>query len=147
VLPIIELTEADPQFADCLAIRMVVFVQEQNVPADEEHDDYDAVARHFLVLGDAGPLATARVILQEDGLVAKIGRVAVLRPARGNGLGLALMQHIETVLRSGASQPEVIRLDAQIHALRFYETLGYEAYGAEFLDAGIPHRHMAKRLN
>jgi predicted GNAT family N-acyltransferase len=36
-------------------------------------------------------------------------------------------------------------LEAQTHALQFHERMGYQAYGEEFLDAGIPHRHMKKR--
>lgn len=39
-----------------------------------------------------------------------------------------------------------VDLHAQTHALGFYEKLGYEAYGPEFPDAGIPHRAMRRTL-
>ena len=39
-----------------------------------------------------------------------------------------------------------VDLHAQTHALGFYERLGYEAYGEEFPDAGIPHRAMRRAL-
>jgi predicted GNAT family N-acyltransferase len=37
-------------------------------------------------------------------------------------------------------------LGAQSHATGFYEKLGFAAFGDEFLDAGIPHRHMRRAL-
>ncbi|HHY02857.1 MAG TPA: GNAT family N-acetyltransferase, partial [Paracoccus sp.] len=38
------------------------------------------------------------------------------------------------------------RLGAQTHALRFYEKLGFTAYGPVYDDAGIPHRDMSLTL-
>jgi predicted GNAT family N-acyltransferase len=35
-----------------------------------------------------------------------------------------------------------VELNAQTHALGFYEQLGFRAQGEEFMEAGIPHRHM-----
>ena len=37
-------------------------------------------------------------------------------------------------------------LGAQTHAIPFYENIGYQAFGPEYLDAGIPHRDMIKKL-
>jgi predicted GNAT family N-acyltransferase len=37
-------------------------------------------------------------------------------------------------------------LGAQMQAMPFYESLGYQAYGIVFLDAGIEHRMMKKAL-
>ena len=59
----------------------------------------------------------------------------------GLGVGAALMTYIE---RAVPGRDFV--LDAQMHALAFYERLGYVAEGDVFMDAGIPHRHMRKRL-
>jgi predicted GNAT family N-acyltransferase len=38
-------------------------------------------------------------------------------------------------------------LNAQTYAIAFYEKAGFEAVGAEFLDAGIPHRRMILQLD
>ena len=35
-----------------------------------------------------------------------------------------------------------VKLGAQVRAIGFYEALGFEAYGPEYLDARIPHRDM-----
>lgn len=129
----------DAAFERCIEIRLEVFVAEQNVPLEEERDEYDATALHFLATEDGAALATARVILKNNNATAKIGRVAVRKPARGRGIGAALIRHIEKEVPA----TEYL-LDAQSHALAFYERLGYAAYGDEFMDAGIPHFHMRK---
>jgi predicted GNAT family N-acyltransferase len=135
-------------FEKAMSIRNTVFVQEQNVPLDEERDEYDETALHFLGLSvETGQaVATARIIpyreashTQESG---KIGRVAVLKSLRGCGLGLQAMQAIlaDPLVRH---YPHLI-LDAQTHALGFYEKLGFIREGSEFLDAGIPHYRMRR---
>lgn len=113
---------------------------EQNVPLAEEQDEHDGDALHILALLDGKPVGTARV-LRKDARTAKITRVAVLRRARGTGLGAALIREAEAA--SGARK---FVLDAQSHALKFYARLGYIAVGGEFLEAGILHRHMVKEL-
>jgi predicted GNAT family N-acyltransferase len=140
-LEIIPVAFGTADFEACFAIRLAVFVQEQNVPLEEERDEYDAAARHFLARENGVPRGTARVILSDDGATAKIGRVAVLAAGRGKGVGAALMRFIEA--QTGA---KTCLLDAQIQALKFYQSLGYEAYGDAFLDAGIAHRRMRKVL-
>jgi predicted GNAT family N-acyltransferase len=125
--------------AACLAIRMAVFVDEQNVPPEEERDSFEASATHFLALWEDAPAGTARALAKGRALV-KITRVAVLAPYRKLGLGAALMQAVEAAF-PGAD----FILDAQLQAMPFYERLGYAAEGAVFADAGIPHRRMLKR--
>ena len=130
--------------ASCFAIREQVFVQEQGVPHALELDALDAVAVHFLVRDDqtGEPLATARLLNKGD--AAKIGRVAVLPPARGQGIGRELMQAILAEAQSRHFSEAV--LDAQTAVIPFYERLGFIAEGPEFLDANIPHRTMRRQI-
>lgn len=129
---------------EAFAIRREVFVDEQRVPIEEEMDAYDDGALHWLARDAAGrPVATARMLEPEPG-VGKIGRVAVLKPHRGNGLGKALMEEI--VAEARRRRFRKLKLDAQTYAMAFYEKLGFAAYGDEFLDANIPHYHMAMTL-
>ncbi|MGM0544290.1 MAG: GNAT family N-acetyltransferase [Pseudomonadota bacterium] len=116
-------------------IRRVVFIDEQRVPQDEEWDGQDPACRHFLAYLNGQPVGTARLL--PDG---HIGRVAVLAEARGAGIGGRLMDAaVAAAQRLGHRQ---VVLSAQLHALAFYERLGFIAYGDEFMDAGIPHRDM-----
>ena len=127
-----------------LSIRYDVFVVEQNVPVELERDELDATALHFLGRVDDVPTGTARIVVKDD--TGKIGRVAVLKAARGNGLGTAL---VRTCLDELRKTPGVIRaaLGAQLDALGFYERLGFVAYGDVFDDAGIDHRMMELRFD
>ncbi|MDR5876454.1 GNAT family N-acetyltransferase [Halomonas sp. CUBES01] len=116
-------------------IRRVVFIDEQRVPQDEEWDGQDPACRHFLAYLNGQPVGTARLL--PDG---HIGRVAVLAEARGAGIGGRLMDAaVAAAQRLGHRQ---VALSAQLHALAFYERLGFIAHGDEFMDAGIPHRDM-----
>ena len=127
----------------CLTLRFEVFVDEQGVPVEEERDALDDTATHILATLDGTPAGTARIVFQDD--VAKIGRVCLLKPRRGTGLGAKL---IEACLAEASKHDGVTKakLGAQIHALGFYEKLGFEAFGPVYLDAGIDHRDMMKPL-
>lgn len=138
VIPI----QTDLEWEAAKAVRFAVFVNEQQVPVEEELDAYDATARHWLALVDGSPVGTARAVEKPEGW--KIGRVAVLAPHRGQGVGLAIMRAVLAEAKAAGAQAAM--LDSQTHALGFYERLGFVAEGPEFLDAGIPHRHMRVSL-
>ncbi len=123
----------------CLMLRRVVFIDEQNVPEAEEVDEYDTTAIHLLGFEGDTPAGTARIV--RHGATGKIGRVCVLKPYRGKGLGAGLIKAALAELRE---MPEITtaRLGAQTHALGFYESLGFEVCGPEYMDAGIPHFDM-----
>ncbi|MCC5990957.1 MAG: GNAT family N-acetyltransferase [Rhodobacteraceae bacterium] len=129
--------------ATCHALRRIVFIKEQSVPEAEELDGRDAGALHLLARLDEVPVGCARILI--DGETGKIGRVCVLAEYRGQGIGAALIQAALDLLRD---QPGVTRakLGAQLHALEFYERLGFVAEGPDYLDAGIAHRYMVRRL-
>ncbi|MFD3628032.1 GNAT family N-acetyltransferase [Streptomyces sp. NPDC058698] len=137
----------------CFAVRKDVFVAEQGVPEDIEYDTHDAGAVHVLAVAEDGtPLGTARLLHGAaaaaknggDPAVGSLGRLAVTREARGLGVGAALVRAIEGAARDQGLA--AVDLHAQTHALGFYERLGYEAYGPEFPDAGMPHRAMRRAL-
>ncbi len=122
------------------AIREAVFVFEQAVPKELEWDGLDPLCAHVLAWNDLGEaIGTAR--MQANGT---IGRMAVLKDWRGRGVGRALLQTLlDLAARQGLSR---VTLAAQIHALGFYEQAGFHVVGEPFMDAGIPHRSMARDL-
>lgn len=134
----IRLTDWRTDRVRLFAVRNTVFVQEQQVPLDEEEDEWDATATHFLAETAQGEVvATARLLH-----TGQIGRMAVLKAWRGQGTGRLMLQ---AVLRHAQQRGLVIFLHAQLSALGFYEKAGFIAEGEIFIDAGIPHRVM--RLN
>lgn len=138
------------QMAAALAVRRAVFIIEQAVPESVEIDEHDGdpaemtSALHVIARCDGEVVGTARLLLPEisEG-VAHIGRVAVLRSHRGRGIGYALMRALHDLAHEHGIT--TIALNAQLHALAFYEKLGYQAHGDVFLDANIPHRAMTVR--
>ena len=123
----------------CLSVRRIVFIQEQGVSETEEIDGLDTEALHILAVVDGVLMGTARLII--DGSIAKIGRVCVLSEQRGTGLGAAIMRKALEVCKSQKTVNRAL-LGSQIHALKFYEQLGFTAFGPIYLDAGIEHRDM-----
>jgi ElaA protein len=123
-------------------IRRLVFMVEQGVSEAEERDGADDDALHYLAISGDMPAGTARVLI--DGDTGKIGRVAVLAMERGQGLGQHIMAFVLDDLQNRGLRKA--KLGAQTHALGFYEALGFQAMGPEFMDAGIPHRMMERVL-
>lgn len=140
VYVVIVSSEKDLQAA--FSIRKTVFVQEQNVPIEEELDQYDNTATHFLLYYTEEPIGTGRCRKINNTLKAE--RICVLEPYRKLGAGLQIMETIEDYAHS--ENIDCIKLDAQTHAKGFYLKLGYHIVSEEFLDAGIPHVTMKKHL-
>jgi len=117
-------------------VRRIVFIEEQHVPEALELDELDPVCHHVLIAdADNQPIATGRI--SPDG---RIGRMAVLKECRGQGIGSALL----TALLEYARQEHYagVYLHAQLTAIPFYEKHGFMVTGEQFMDAGIPHRNM-----
>ncbi len=125
---------------ECLRVRLMVFVAEQKVPKEEEIDADDPRAVHF-VARDPGRMVLATARLLSDG---RIGRLAVLKPWRGRGIGRQVLDAVIDYARA-QGMPEVT-LHAQCHARGFYEKAGFAAEGPEFDECGIRHILMKKRL-
>jgi predicted GNAT family N-acyltransferase len=123
-------------FDACLRLRREVFTVEQEIPADLDDDGLDPDCRHYLAFDTAGnPIATARVLVKDK--TAKIGRVAVAKTMRGQGVGSVLMLAVHVDLASNNIQKA--QLSAQISSVTFYENLGYQPTGSEYIEAEIPH--------
>lgn len=122
------------------AVREPVFVREQNVPIELEWDELDPLSRHVLALDARDqPIATGRLTPQR-----KIGRMAVLAPWRGRGVGAAVLERLVAIAREQGLP--TVSLHAQEAAVGFYARHGFEAHGEPFDEAGIRHRHMTLAL-
>ncbi|MBE7386216.1 MAG: GNAT family N-acetyltransferase [Leptolyngbya sp. SIO1E4] len=129
-------------FANQRAIHLVrhaVFVCEQFIPADLEIDRYDPVSQHVLALFEGHAVGTGR--LTPDG---RIGRVAVAKHLRNQGIGRCVMEELLEVARQHRHH-EVV-LAAQCHAIPFYERLGFYQEGHVFKELGIKHVTMRRTL-
>src|SRR5690606_26554221 len=99
-------------------------------------------ALHVLALLDEAPVATGRLL--SEGSHGHIGRIAVLAEHRSHGYGRAVMLALHEIAAEHGIRE--LTLVAQLHAIPFYERLGYAVRGDVFLDAGIEHRWMDLRI-
>jgi predicted GNAT family N-acyltransferase len=120
------------------SIRNRVFVLEQNVDAAEEYDEDDQKCTHFIAYCNGEACGTARWRFKDKGII-KLERFAVLKEYRNTGVGAAL---VKAVLQDLPYATKVM-LHAQLHAVPFYEKMGFKSYGPQFEEAGIQHFAMS----
>lgn len=121
-------------------IRHTVFSQEQKIDAAIDLDGQDPGAVHVLAKVDQAFSGTGRML--GDG---HIGRLAVLKSVRGRGVGKKMVQALVEI--AGERGLERVFLGAQEHAVGFYHKLGFVEYGSPYVEAGIRHVHMEKRIH
>lgn len=121
-------------------IRRQVFVEEQEIPRELEWDGLDEEATHFLALDEAGTgIGTARFLPS-----GQIGRMAVLPPHRGHGVGRMLLD--AAVEHGRANGYYGVFLHAQEYVSAFYDKAGFAVAGSPFVEAGIPHVKMTREF-
>jgi predicted GNAT family N-acyltransferase len=128
------------------SVRFAVFVREQGVPEEIELDGLDAESErviHAIAKTPSGEVVgTGRMILESP--TPRIGRMAVLRSWRSQGVGKAILDFL--CAQAADLGYRQVRLHSQSHATPFYYKQGFLSHGAEFSEAGIPHLEMRKAL-
>jgi predicted GNAT family N-acyltransferase len=123
-------------------VRCEVFIKEQKVPEEEEIDEADLKAHHVVIYENFKPIATGRLF--RDGKTWLIGRISVLKDYREKQVGKLV---VEKLLEKAAElRAEEVHVHAQILATGFYRKSGFVAYGDIFLESGIEHVSMLKKL-
>lgn len=139
----VQLVTTKEQLEDAYSVRRNVFVHEQHVPLEEEIDQFEDEATHVVLYDDnEEPIGAARVRVLDG--IGKLERICVLSAARKKGAGKLIVNKLEEVATS--QRVSKLKLNAQTHAIPFYERCGYEAVSDVFLDAGIPHVTMIKEV-
>jgi predicted GNAT family N-acyltransferase len=125
---------------DAKLIRTQVFICEQGITEADEWDDQDVISQHFVIYDQDQPIATARLLENNS-----VGRVAVLKAYRGQGLGQMIM--LEIISYAQKQRRSVLTLSSQVHAISFYKKLGFTVQGNSYDECGIPHIEMTMSLN
>ena len=121
--------------------RTEVFLLEQNIIC-QDLDDTDYESLHCFFTDGKRAIAYLRAFLSNTDTVT-IGRVLTLEHKKG--LGRKLMEKsIEEIKKH--FDAKILNVHAQIQAQGFYEKMGFEAFGDEFLEEGVPHVTMKKFL-
>jgi len=139
---IVRAARSDAEVDAALELRERVFVGEQGVSVEADRDGLDPDALHVVAVEGERVVGTCRMLFADG--VARLGRMAVEPELRGRGTGAELLDAAERLaLARGA---HTVRLHAQTGALSLYERAGYEPRGERFMEEGIEHLTMEKRI-
>jgi ElaA protein len=125
-----------------LRLRTAVFFVEQRIDEEELDDrDPDPRTEHLWIEDERGVAAYLRLVLLDEpehrGARRLPGRVVVRADRRGEGLAKALLEY---VIELHGHEP--LLLHSQSYVAPLYEAFGFEPFGEEYVEAGIPHISM-----
>ena len=131
--------ELSPQdIYSILQLRSEVFVVEQNC-VYQDIDDKDQYALHLLLKKDNYLIGYSRIFKAGDYFKeASIGRVLVKKQDRNNRHGSLLMELSIKAIKNHFKE-NTVKISAQTYLKKFYNELGFDPIGEEYLEDGIPH--------
>lgn len=133
---------------ECLNVRYEVFQVEKGIPKNVDVDKYDCInneCEHFLIKYEKKSVGTVRCKLNFKNKEIKLERFCILSDYRRFGLGRLMLEFIENYYKNKGFK--IIRLDSKFAVYGFYEKNGYKAASEVFIEAGIDHIKMEKKLN
>tara|TARA_R110001599_G_scaffold353639_1_gene594486 strand:- start:1391 stop:1825 length:435 start_codon:yes stop_codon:yes gene_type:complete len=137
--------ENQEELNQAFAIREKVFIEEQLCDREEEFDEFDAEATHFIAYYQGEPAGTSRYRTTKKGV--KLERFAVYEEYRGKGVGKRLVQIVLADVENNVAKPgTLIYLHAQLTAMPLYTKYGFKKVGEKFVEATIEHFEMQKTL-
>ncbi len=131
---------------DILQLRLAVFSVEQDCPY-QDCDNFDQTAYHLLAYDDdklVGYLRVFESLEKYQGNTA-IGRVCCCKSKRGSGFGKELMKEAIDYCDKQFARP--ITISAQAYLRDFYHGFGFEVASEIYLEDGIEHIKMVRRVN
>jgi len=138
----VEVVKWIDEYDSLTMIREKVFIEEQKVTSQLEWDGMDENAMHFLVFKDEEAIGCARAVVIKNYM--QLGRMAVLKEYRGQGIGSALLE--KAIVTAKLNQISSIYISAQCYAIDFYLKFGFKVMSDIYLDAEILHRDMTLKL-
>ena len=128
---------------EILKARTEIFIMEQNIHY-QDMDNVDYKSLHCFFMEENKVIAYLRAFYQEDNNdIVRIGRVLTLR--HRNGIGRELMEKSIVAIKE-KMKCKKISMDAQKHAVGFYEKFGFQVVSDDFLEEGVVHVVMELEL-
>jgi predicted GNAT family N-acyltransferase len=125
---------------EILAVRHKVFMIEQHFEKNVLHDTQDKSCSHLVVRNPDGMVIACGRITNKG----RIGRIAVLLPYRGAGIGSKLLEYLEQIGRKNDIRQ--LSLNAEVDNRQFYSHKNFSAAGPVYMKQGVPHQMLAKKL-
>lgn len=125
---------------EILAVRHKVFMIEQHFNEAILCDLQDPDCIHLVTRNLEGlVIATGRLSLK-----GRIGRIAVLLPYRGLGIGSKILSELIQIGR--IHKLNDISLNAELDNMHFYDAQNFMASGPVFMKQGVPHQMLTRKL-
>ena len=122
---------------EILRVRAEVFVKEQGINwVDPDTVDYSSI--HIFSMRDGRVCAYLRAYSVDD-MTIKVGRILAVPHCMG--IGTELMHYAVKKIKEMTGCSKIV-MDAQKHAVPFYEKLGFKVTSNEYLEEGIWHVDM-----
>lgn len=124
-------------------LRCNVFVTEEKITLPElDDEDLRAVQVYLLNSKKTIALATCRLFKKDNDW--QLGRVAVAKSVRHQGLATKMLKEVHLFLQKRGIKS--LHCHAQLTAVPLYENLGYQRQGSIFYEDGIKHVVMTKHF-
>jgi predicted GNAT family N-acyltransferase len=132
-----------PEYAEELDLRWRVLREPLGLGRDAVEFPFEAESLHLVAL-EAGRVVACVLFHPEGPGTGRLLQMAVEPWKQGTGLGTRLVRALEDeVARRGFRE---VTLHARDTAVGFYARLGYAPIGPPYLEVGIPHQNMRRRL-
>lgn len=124
-------------------IRETVFLDEQGF--EKEYDENDNIAKHIVIYENDEAIGTCRLYWDDEVNCYHVGRIAVLKPHRGKGLGIKIVTEAEKIIKEMGGKE--VFISGQVQVVEFYvKKLGYTQYGDVYLEEKKPHVALKKSI-
>ncbi|MDE1191026.1 MAG: GNAT family N-acetyltransferase [Arachidicoccus sp.] len=132
-----------PEYSQMIQLRHAVLRKPLGIEFEEgelEKDKEDILIGCF----ENDKLIGCCLLKKENNNIIRLRQMAVHNGLQGKGIGRALLGFAENLAHDFGYRKMIMR--ARKAAIGFYERLGYECVGDEFIEVTIPHYIMEKNL-
>lgn len=137
----ISLGDWHTQCDEILAVRHKVFMIEQHFTESRILRDLrDDRSIHLVVRNYESRMIACGRITQKG----RIGKIAVLLPYRGLGIGSRILQSLVDIGKQNGLGD--LSLNAELDGRRFFDKQKFNVAGPVFMKQGIPHQMLARKI-
>ena len=134
------------EFEHYFRLRWKILRRPWGQPEGSERDEMEEQTFHAAAFTEDGQVVGAARLQFNSEAEAQVRYMAVAKQVQRQGIGMALLRHLEEYARKKGAK--VVVLDARESAVPFYLKLGYEIVGDSYLLFGdILHKKMRKWQN
>ncbi len=143
-MKLIWLKDGSPAYALTVALRHEVLRVPLGLAFTVDQLASESGSHHLAAFDEEGHILGCLILTPHEGGEVQMRQVAVKPEMQGTGLGRALVEEAERKARElGFTR---MMLHARDKAIGFYERLGYGREGDLFMEVGIVHQQLAKRM-